>query len=251
MDHVWFGADPQAVVDALAAYRNPDGGFGRGLEVDIGAPDSNPFAMRLALSYLRDIPRDVGAELRHGAALWLVENQAADGDWHLSEASKSGKLAPWFGDWTFPSLNPACCLAGLATALDLATAEMLERVDALFRDQASMDKVRTGEFYDLVPYVEYSLTGALPQEYLHALGETIARWASEDRFEDAEHFFNLAFGGCGELAARIPAGIVEGYVERSVTEQQDDGGWPSPYDPAWRPAATVGVLRALARVRRE
>ena len=251
VDCLWFNGDPQAVVGALKRFQNDDGGFGKRLEVDIAAPESNPFATRLALGYLRDIPRQAGAELLGSVGPWLRENQALDGDWHFSEATRAGELAPWFAAWTFPSLNPACCLAGLATALDIATPEMVERVGVLFAAQASVETVRTGEFYDLVPYIEYSLTGSLPVDYVDAIAETITRWAREDRFEDAEHFFNLAFGGSAELSARIPAEMVQGFVARALAEQLDDGGWPTPYDPAWRPAATVGVLRALARAVRE
>lgn len=124
---------------------------------------------------------------------------------------------------------------------------MLARVRGLFREYASLDAVRDGEYYDLVPYAQYSLAGELPGEYLDALADTIRRWAREDRFEDAEHFFNLALGNAPELAALIPADIVASYVGRALGEQQDDGGWPTPYDPKWRPAATAGLLAGLAR----
>ena len=250
VNRAWFGGDPSAIVDTLVAYQNEDGGFGRGLEVDIGSPASNPFAACLALNYLRGVPQEVGAELRQGIGAWLRDNQADDGDWHFSAETTAGKLAPWFAEWTFPSLNPACCLAGLAAANGMATDEMLARVAALFRDTASLDAIREGQFYDLMPYAEYSLTGSLPGEYLDAVAETIVTWAREDRFDDAEHFFNLALRNAPELAARIPRSVIDGYVVRALGEQQDDGGWPTPYDPAWRPAATAAVLSGLARISR-
>ena len=247
VERAWFGGDPLAIVDALSAYQNEDGGFGRGLEVDIGAPQSNPFAACLALNYLRGVPSDVGTGLRESLGAWLMDNQAQDGDWHLSEDAKAGALAPWFANWTFPSLNPACCLVGLAVANGLATSDMLSRVDALFDDQASLSAIRDGEFYDLVPYAEYSLSGRLPAEYLDELAATIVRWAGEDRFDDAEHFFNLALRNAPEIAARVPREVVDDYVARALEAQEPDGGWPSPYDPKWRPAATAATLSGLAR----
>jgi len=248
VDHIWFGGDPEAVIAALATFQNADGGFGKGLEVDIGAPESNPFAMRLALIHLRTVPPTVGEDLRARAGVWLAENQASDGDWHFSEEARSGELAPWFEGWTFPSLNPACCLAGQAVAVEVATPTMLERVDLLFREQASVNAVRDGDFYALLPYVEYSLTGALPTEYVEAVGETINEWARRELFDDAEHFFNLAFGGSPEVTDRIPADVVETYADRALAEQLDDGGWPTAYDAAWRPAATAAVLVALSKL---
>ena len=182
VEFVWFGGEPGAVVDGLSRYQNPDGGFGRGLEADIGAPESNPFAACLALTYLRGLPDAAAGDMRARLGVWLSENQAEDGDWHFSGATRAGFLAPWFAEWTFPSLNPACNIAGLAAAQGIATPVMLERVAALFEASGSLDVVRAGEYYDLTPYAEYSLTGALPAEYLDALAETILRWAREDRF---------------------------------------------------------------------
>ena len=47
-----FGSGTRAkFLEALARYQNPDGGFGNGLEPDIGASQSNPFATELALLF--------------------------------------------------------------------------------------------------------------------------------------------------------------------------------------------------------
>jgi len=132
VDHLWFAADPQPAISALASYQNDDGGFGKGLELDIESPASNPFATWMGLIYLRSLPATVTEHIRMKAAAWLSENQAADGDWHLSEETRSRGLAPWLTTWTFPSLMPSCCLAGQAAALGIASPRMLDRVDALF-----------------------------------------------------------------------------------------------------------------------
>src|SRR5215211_6418367 len=47
--------DPEDVIAALATYQNPDGGFGQHLEIDIHAPDSQPFAVRLAMQVMISI----------------------------------------------------------------------------------------------------------------------------------------------------------------------------------------------------
>src|SRR5690349_7338849 len=43
------GGSREALLEALGKYQNGDGGFGQGLEPDITAPDSQPFATELAL----------------------------------------------------------------------------------------------------------------------------------------------------------------------------------------------------------
>ena len=50
--HRWRDGAADDVVAALSRYQNGDGGFGNGLEVDIAAPESNPFATRLAMQSL-------------------------------------------------------------------------------------------------------------------------------------------------------------------------------------------------------
>lgn len=49
------GGSPEAVVNALAAYQNPDGGFGHGLEADCLNPTSSPIQTWAATMILREI----------------------------------------------------------------------------------------------------------------------------------------------------------------------------------------------------
>src|SRR5215510_14808730 len=44
-----YGAPVAPVLEALRAYRNPDGGFGHALEPDVRAPDSEPASVLQAL----------------------------------------------------------------------------------------------------------------------------------------------------------------------------------------------------------
>lgn len=157
IDHAWNVRPAESVVERLAAYQNDDGGFGRGLEVDIASLASNPFAARLAMTILLGLKGGGNAKSDLETALqqWLVINQAEDGDWHFSEQTKAGALAPWFAGWSFPSLNPACCVAALANRLGIATPLLLARVAHLFDVQASLDAACTGDFYGLLPYTEY------------------------------------------------------------------------------------------------
>src|SRR4051794_30472278 len=51
-DRAFAGGPAEAVRDAVAAYRNADGGFGHGLEPDCRAPGSQPATTALALRTL-------------------------------------------------------------------------------------------------------------------------------------------------------------------------------------------------------
>src|SRR5262245_36198356 len=69
----------EAVIDALAAYQNDDGGFGRTLEVDIKAPDSQPFATHLAMLVLFSLGVPSDAPMVRRVEAWLEREQGEDG----------------------------------------------------------------------------------------------------------------------------------------------------------------------------
>ena len=246
--YLWDGGSATVVVEALAAYQNEDGGFGHRLEPDIHAVASNPFAARVAMQYLRFLPDDSAPVMRTRLQEWLTTNQHQDGDWHFSTATKAGFMQPWFAAWEFPALNPACCVSGLAGSLGLVSDEMMARVSKLFDQKASLSQISNGGFYDLLPYVEYSLGVQLPNEYLDAIAASIIRRSEAGEFEDAEHLFTLATGGSAEITAKIPAELISRYCDQLIAEQGEDGGWPTPYDDAWRVWTTANAMMILARL---
>lgn len=248
IDHAWNGRSAESVVEQLGAFQNDDGGFGRGLEVDIESPASNPFAARLAMTILLGLENRRPTSLESNLQRWLVANQDEDGDWHFSSETKSGNLAPWFAGWTFPSLNPACCLAGLANRLGIAAPDMLERVSLLFAGKATLDEARTGDFYTLLPYAEYAggVIWTDRDSYLETIAGNIVEGAKAGTYADAGHFWDHVLGGGPDVAARIPQEVLSQNADRLLTEQAPDGGWPTPYNDAWRPFFTARACVTLA-----
>ena len=61
-----------AVLDALGAYQNPDGGFGRALEPDLRLPDSSGIATLTGLDVLRDVAADADEPAVRRALEWVV-----------------------------------------------------------------------------------------------------------------------------------------------------------------------------------
>lgn len=221
------------------------------MEVDTGSPASNPFAARLAMTVMLDLDGNAANEIKTSLQEWLAANQHEDGDWHLSAETRSGTLAPWFEAWTSPSLNPACCVAGLANRLGIATPAMLDRVSRLFTEKGNLDDARTGDFYGLLPYVEYVGGVEWPErdQYLDAIAANIAERGSNKEYDDAGHFWEHVVGGGPDLAERIPNEVLTVNVDALLAEQQLDGGWPTPYDEAWRPYFSAEASTTLARLR--
>ena len=102
----------EPVVEALRGYRNPDGGFGHGLEPDLRCPGSQPAPTLYALEILNE----AGAaddELARGARGWIASISAPDGGVpSVLPGFEDYPHAPWFAP------GPGSVLTfGLAAAL--------------------------------------------------------------------------------------------------------------------------------------
>ncbi|MBE0698793.1 MAG: ClbS/DfsB family four-helix bundle protein, partial [Anaerolineaceae bacterium] len=160
-------ADAMAV---LARYQNPDGGFA-GLEVDIKAPQSNPFATELALVAMRwlSIPRDHPLLLR--TLGFLETTQLDDGTWRFTPEIYQHELAPWFQGWKWPNLNPSCTISGVLKQLGVGSERLHNRVRSLFERLARPDDLLSSEYYNLRPYAWYFLTSwEFPQSEFYRYG---------------------------------------------------------------------------------
>lgn len=250
-----FGAGSQdAVIAALAHYQNPDGGFGNNLEVDIKAPDSNPFATELALLICiqDDVLRD--HELLQRTTAYLEAAQHEDGDWRFAPAIYEHELAPWFAAWEWPSLNPGSTTAGLLHELGLGSVELHARTERLFQRLAKVDECLTGGFYGVRNYAFYfNHEREHPQRELFISG--VLWWLIRQHVEGADidsgHFFEYARTPQTWIGHNLPAHITQHWLDAMLAEQQPDGGWPTPYDPAWRSWTTMQnllILRAWSRV---
>jgi hypothetical protein len=245
--HRWRGGPVQDVLDALVQYQQPDGGF-TGLEVDIKAPVSNAFAGRLAMQVMVSLREDADSGIAGPLGEWYARNQDEDGDWHFPPEVYEHALAPWFAAWEFPSLNPACSVAGLTGALGIDTAETQARVARLWEEKATFDQARSGDFYPMLPIVEYVAHIDVPdrETWLDALAEGVTRGIAANSFGDAGHALEHAVGGGPDLIVRLERDDLVKVIDSALADQSDDGGWPSPYDPAWRPWSTAGTLVLLS-----
>ena len=156
-----FGSGAAGPVrDAVAAYRNPDGGFGHGLEPDGRAPATQPAAIELGLRILDEADAwDEG--LVTGACDWLQANAPAEGGSLFVEQTIEGwPHAPW---WVPEPGRPASLvstgqIAGTLHArgvshpwLDRATELMWSRIGTLSGEPGPYDLYGVVRFLDHVP----------------------------------------------------------------------------------------------------
>jgi hypothetical protein len=248
------GADQESLLMALAHYQNVDGGFGHGLEPDISAPDSNPFATEMALAICREARVANAHPLIERAVEYLEATQDEDGGWRLSVEVQAHALAPWFAGWVWPNLNPACVIAGLLRELGVGSQRLHARVEQLFVAHAQLADLATGAFYDVRPYAGYFLTpNAHPRRELYLAGILwwVIRTHLAGEFPSAGHFFAYVPDPESYTGHHLPAAIIAEQLDRLEAEQEPDGGWPTPYAEHWRAPATVQsllTLRAFGRI---
>src|SRR6478736_2938981 len=162
-----FEDGPAAPVrDAVAAYRNDDGGFGHALEPDCRAPGSQPAAVAMAL-HIMDETGAWDEDLVRGACDWLAAVAPAEGGAAFVEATLAGwSHAPW---WVPEEGHPASLvatgmIAGTLHArgvshpwLDGAAEVMWNRIDKLGAGRAELapDGAAAYEMFGVLAFLQH------------------------------------------------------------------------------------------------
>jgi hypothetical protein len=245
------------VLDALRAYRNPDGGFGHALEPDVRTPHSEVAATLTALHVLAE----VGASddpMVEDAAAWVGGIAAPDGSLpFVLPTAADYPHAPWM----VPSEGGSHLTFAIAGALWEAgsSAQWLERASEwcwakLERpDELSAYWVKFSlGFLDAVPD-ESRAVGAI-ESLRPRIGDE--GWIPVPGGTENERLTPLVLSE--RPGSRSRALFTDGQIERELDVledgQQDDGGWTfewlawSPGQSLeWRGALTVRALGVLAR----
>ncbi len=255
-ERLFAGGDATPVRDAVAAYRNPDGGFGHGLEPDGRDPASQPAAIELALRILDQADAwDPG--LAAGACDWLQANAPAEGGAVAVEPTIEGwPHAPW---WVPEPGRPASLIttgqiAGTLHArgvshpwLDRATGLLWSRIDQLTAP-GPYDLRGVLRFLDYMPDRERA------ERALKQVAPMLLSVVAQDPDTPGETHSPLDFAPMpGSLArSAFDDAVISAHLDHLAAGQRDDGGWTFNW-PAWSPAAegdwrgyiTVEALRIL------
>jgi hypothetical protein len=254
-ERLFAGGGPGPVRDAVAAYRNADGGFGHALEPDTRCPGSQPLAIAFALSVLHETDA-WDAALAEGACEWLAAHAPPGGGAVFVTPSADGwPRAPWMvpGDGA-PSLITTGLIAGTLHArgvqhpwLDGATRLLWSRMDSL-AGTGPYDVRAVLRFLDSVPDRDRAHAAAA------RLGPVIF----------GEGLVTLEPGAPGEVHTPLdfaprpgsPArslfdeAVIAAHLDQLAAAQRDDGGWMFnwlAWSPAaereWRGAVTVDALQ--------
>ncbi|SFB07302.1 hypothetical protein SAMN05216266_104183 [Amycolatopsis marina] len=262
---------PDAVLAAVDGYRNPDGGYGWGLEPDLRAPESQPGGALHAFEVFEEI-----APARTPRAVelcdWLDSVTLPDGGlpFALPVADATACAPFWAGaEHTVSSLQSTVFTAGVAlrvAAHDPAVAAhpWLERATQYCFDAlAALDSAphaialsfavrfldAAHERYSAAPPLLARLGRFVPDT-----GLVPVQGGSEGETMRALNFASVPGSPASAL---LRADVIEAELDALAAQQQEDGGWTvdfASYSPAatleWRGYATVGALLTLKRAGR-
>jgi len=262
-ERLFRGGEAGVVRDAVAAYRNPDGGFGHALEPDGRSPGSHPLAIDFALQTLLG----AGAwdtAMADGACAWLAAHAPAEGGAVFVDPSIEGwPHAPW---WVPEEGGPASpiCTALLAGTLHAAAAQAGGAAHPWLRQATELTWSRIDALGDVGPYDMRALFHFLDhvpdrdraRAALDKIGPVIfdRDLVALDPATPGEVHFPLDFAPLpGSLArALFDQEVIDAGLDHLTTAQRPDGGWTVnwlAWSPAaereWRGHATVAALRTL------
>jgi hypothetical protein len=260
------GGVAEAALAALAAYRNPDGGYGSGLEPDLRSSSSQPVSALHAFEVFEEIAPDTAPE----AILlcdWLGSITLPDGGlpFGLPIADPAG-CAPFFVDVepARSSLHMTSMLAAIAHRiarhdkavrdhewLAMATEYALRRIRGLDAPGHALEFRFAMDFldavHDLVPGADAELRrlGA----FITASGSMAVEGGIEG---EAMHPLDFSPEPGRPIRRFFPDDAIEAELDRLVADQRDDGGWAVDWGSfsaagtfEWRGWATVRALKIL------
>jgi hypothetical protein len=258
-----FQGGPAAPVrDAIAAYRNDDGGFGHGIEPDCRTAASQPAAVEMALR-LMDEADAWDDDLVRGAVDWLVTVAPAEGGASFVEPSvATGPHAPWWvpADGHPASLIQTGQIAGTLYArdfahpwLDRATEVMWERIGKLAEPRSVLGGY---EMFGVLAFLQHVPDRARARQAFERVGPLLLErdLVALDPEAAGEVHTPLDFAPRPDSLARalFDEATIAAHLDHLAAAQRDDGGWMfnwlswSPAAEAdWRGFLTVSALHIL------
>lgn len=251
------GTPIDPVLDALRAYRNPDGGFGHGLEPDVRGPRSEPVSTLDAIDVLVEI--GAGADPMVPAAVsWLSSIAFRDGS--ITMAMPTAAAYP-HAPWMVPSDEGSHLTFLLAAVLSETGVSdpWLERAFAWCWDRIEREDGLSGYwvkaglgFLDAVPDADRAAA---------AIGRFAAELDADGSIPvpggtETERLRPLTLSPRPGLRSRglFTEAQIDAELDALEAGQQHDGGWLFDFlawcpgqELDWRGGITLDALRALRR----
>jgi hypothetical protein len=234
--------DPHAVLRALDAYKNADGGFGL-LEPDLRTPASQPSAVLYAFEVLEELPAAARpAALTTDALDWIETITNADGGIPFVTPSAVGFAhAPWWAP-TDPAPSSLLMTAGVASVAHRLGLDHPWLATANTYIWEQIKDLKLGDAYAF-RYVVHFLDAVPDRDRADAELGALRERMPDDGVVTVEGGIEGESVGVLEVAPGpdhagrrlFPASLAARALEELAAAQKDDGGWDFPWA-AWNPA---------------
>jgi hypothetical protein len=248
------GGPPEPVVDALAGYRNPDGGFGHALEPDLRCPGSQPAATLYGLEMLHEAGA-LDSELGRGARAWVASIAADDGGIPFAVPGfESYPHSPWWSPEPGSFLTFA--LAATLHAGGITGDDWLERADEWCWRSVQDGAEQTGywlkhacAFLDAVPDEDRARAAIAELAGRIGPGDVAPEGGGEG---EALRALDLSPRPGSRSRKLVSDARVQAHLDAVEADQQGDGGWMFDWlawapeqITAWRGTVTIRALTWL------
>src|SRR4051794_26978216 len=235
--------DPAGALAALDGYRNPDGGYGWGLEPDLRSPESQPATALHAFEVFEDV---APATAPHAVTLcdWLASVTLPDGGLPMAlPLGVAAGSAPWWAgaDPSVSSLQITSIVATTAHRvaahdpavaghpwLELATRYCLDAIAAIEDAPFAYVLAFAVQFLDSVHATHPEASDLIDRlaRFVPADGRLRVTGGTEDESLHPLDISPLPDHPSRELFA---ADVIAADLDRLAALQQDDGGWVVDY----------------------
>jgi hypothetical protein len=260
--HLFLGGPAEPVVDAMRAYRNPDGGFGNALEPDLRAPGSQPLAVEHVLRILEEVDR-FDDPMVTGILEWLqTETRPNGGVPFMLPAGLAQPRAPWMQTEDDPpgGLVPTASLAGVLHSHDVRDPWLDRATEFCWEAIESAGELLPYDLIAILTFLERVPDRERARATFEKIAPSILRHTAMDPHAEGEVFQPLDFAPSPQAPARAlyQDDVIEAHLDALTARQQADGGWIFNWL-AWNPASaidwrgfvtihTLQTLRAYGRV---
>ena len=252
------GGPARAVVRALAAYQNEDGGFGNALEPDKRDPASQPVDVQFALETM-----DAVSAFDHAMALracdWLVTVSTSEGGVPFALPSvMEHRRAPWWETGSEPpaNLNPTAAILGVLFKHRIAHAWIAPATTFCWEAIARIDRTEFHELMPVLAFLEHVPERARAERAMAQVLERIAAPGAVEFDPGASGYVHMPLewspsphSPCRKLFSDLQ---IVTHLAALAARQQADGGWPISWDTVspgvsieWRGVRTVEALKVL------
>ena len=253
---LFSGGAAEPVRDAVAAYRNADGGFGHALEPDCRAAASQPAAVEMAMRIM-DLADAWDERLVRDAIDWLATTAPPEGGAaFVGPSVAEGPHAPWWVPAEGASLIQTGQIAALLYAHGLAHPWLDGATRVMWSGIEGLASPNGYEMFGVLAFLEHVPDRKRAADAFDRVGPLLlsSGLVALDPAAEGETFGPLDFAPLpGSIARRLfDAPTIDAHLDHLAGAQRDDGGWMFNW-PSWSPAAeadwrgfiTVDALRVL------